>query len=408
MKFLRTIKTEELRQILNSIPKLIIEEELVPLEDSFNRVISRDIKSNINAPHFRKARMDGYAVIAEDTFGAEEDNLKSLKKVESISAGDKPQRNLNKGECSYVATGAPIPEGADGVVMVEFTETDDNRVYISKAITPGTHIVNVGHDVKNGEIVCKKDRIVDLPTLGMLAACGINIVSVYRKPLISLISTGNELLTLGSKELDIGQIYDVNSIVLKKAIENTGSNVLFLGIVKDNIEDLKGIIDKALYKSDIVILSGGTSKGEGDLAPQVLKTYNNIDILVHGVRIKPGKPLIFCKIGVKIIFILPGFPTSSLSCFYVFIENFLRKISRYPLKEKESKELEVGERIYSTIGRHEFKTVKIREEEGVKKIFPVKTGSEAISTIFKADGYIEIEELEALIEKGDRRKVYFF
>jgi molybdenum cofactor synthesis domain-containing protein len=351
--------------------------------------------------------MDGYAVIAEDTFSAEETNLITLELIETIKAGDKPQKKLNNGQCSYVATGAAIPEGANGVVMIEFTESVDNKIEISQAITPGTHIVDIGHDIKKGQIILKKDSLIDLPSIGVLASCGIANVQVYKKPKVSLLSTGDELVSVDIKELNIGKIYDVNSSVLKKAIENTGSDVDFLGIIKDNLEDLIKAFDNALVNSDIVIFSGGTSKGEGDLGPKMLEN-KDIEILVHGVRIKPGKPIIFAKIKNKIIFILPGFPTSALSCYYVFIENFLRRMSGRPLKEINSKLLEVGERIYTTVGRHEFKTVKLKDVDGVKKIFPIQTGSEAISTMFYADGYIEIEELEAIVEKGDQKRVYFF
>ena len=408
MKFLKTISVEEFKNILNSIQKIVTDEELVSLEDSFNRIISRDLTSNINVPHFRKSRMDGYAVIAEDTFGAEEDNLIELELIETIQAGDIPQKELNKGQCSYVATGAAIPENSNGVVMVEFSDKQENKVSISTAITPGTHIVEIGHDVNKGDIIVKKDTLIDLATIGMLASCGVKEVSVYKKPIVSLISTGNELVSQDIKQLEIGKIYDINSIVLKKAIENTGVQVNFLGVVKDEYKDLKNIIDKALGKSNIVILSGGTSKGEGDIGPRVLEDYDDIEILIHGVKIKPGKPIIFVKIKEKILFILPGYPTSALSCFYVFIDNFLRNISGLPLRDKFSKIMEVGERIYSTVGRHEFKAVKIQEVDGKKSIFPIKTGSEAISTMFYADGYIEIDELESIIERGDNRRVYFF
>ncbi|MFX1302111.1 MAG: molybdopterin molybdotransferase MoeA [Promethearchaeota archaeon] len=408
MKFLKTISVEEFRNILNSIQKIITDEELVTLEDSFNRIISRDITSNINVPHFRKSRMDGYAVIAEDTFSAEEDNLVELELIETIQAGDIPQKKLNNNQCSYVATGAAVPENSNGVVMVEFTEIDDIKVLISKAVAPGTNIIEIGHDVKKGEIIVKKDVLIDLATIGILASCGIKEVWVYKQPIVSLMSTGNEIISQDLKELEVGKIYDVNSIVLKKAIENTGVIVNFLGVIKDNYNDLKKAMDNALENSDIVILSGGTSKGEGDLGPRVLNEYNDIEILIHGVKIKPGKPIIFAKFKKKLLFILPGYPTSALSCFYVFIDNFLRKISGFPLRDKFSKIIIVGERIYSTVGRHEFKTVKIQEEGGELKIFPIKTGSEAISTMFYADGYIEIDELESIIEKGDKRKVYFF
>ena len=408
MKFLKTISVKEFKNILKSISKIVTGEEIVSLEESFNRIISRDITSNINVPHFRKSRMDGYAVISEDTFGAEEDNLIELELIETIQAGDIPQQELNKGQCSYVATGAAIPENSNGVVMVEFSDKQENKVLISNAITPGTHVIEIGHDVKKGDVIVKKNKLIDLATIGILASCGIKEVSVYKKPIVSLISTGNELVSQNIKELEIGKIYDINSIVLKKAIENTGVQVNFLGVVKDEYEDLKNSMDNVLENSDIIILSGGTSKGEGDLGPRVLEDYNDIEILIHGVKIKPGKPMIFAKLKKKILFILPGYPTSALSCFYVFIDNFLRKMSGYPLRERFSKEIEVGERIYSTVGRHEFKAVKIQEVDGKKRIFPIKTGSEAISTMFYADGYIEIAELESIIERGDKRRVYFF
>ncbi len=408
MKFLKTIKVEEFKNILNSLPKIQLKEEIVTLGKCFNRTISKDIESPINVPHFRKSLMDGYAVIAKDTFLAEEDNLIDLELIETIQAGDKPQNGLKEGQCAYVATGAPIPDNTDGVVMVEFSERSGNKVLISKAITPGTHVIDIGHDVKNGDILVKKDSLITLPTIGILASCGINEISVYKKPEISLISTGNELVAQDVRELEIGKIFDINSIIFKVAIENAGANVRFLGIVRDDFEELKNIIDDALLNSEIVILSGGTSKGEGDLGPLVLEEYKNIEIMVHGVRIKPGKPIIFAKLESKMIFILPGYPTSALSCFYVFIDNVIRRMSGYPLKEKFSKKYEIGERIYSTAGRYHFKAVKIQEVDGVKKIFPIKTGSEAISTLFNADGYIEIEELESIVEKGDKREVYFF
>jgi len=408
MKFLQTIRVEEFKSLLESIPKIKGKEEKIQLEEAYERVLFRDIVSPIDVPHFRKSRMDGYAVIAKDTFLAEEDNLIEFELIETIPAGGKPHKILSKGQCSYVATGAAIPENADGVVMVEFSEKIGERILISKAITPETHIINVGHDIQKEQIIVKKDRLIDLATLGVLASCGIREVTVYKKLMVGLISTGNELVDSNITELEIGKIYDVNSIILKKAIENTGVLVKFYGIIKDDFSELKRVIDEALKFTNIVILSGGTSKGEGDLGPKVLEEYRDKEIMVHGVRIKPGKPIIFTKFSNKMIFILPGYPTSALSCFYVFIDNFLRKNSGFPLKETYSKHFEVGERIYSTTGRHEFKTIKIQEVDGVRKIFPIKTGSEAISTMFYADGYIEIDELESIIEKGDNRRVYFF
>jgi molybdenum cofactor synthesis domain-containing protein len=408
MKFLKTIRVEELKQILEEIPRIRLEEEIIDLDLAYGRVTSVDIISSIDVPHFRKSRMDGYAVVAEDTFTAGENNSVSLELIETIQAGDKPQKEVKKGQCSYVSTGAVIPEGANGVVMVEFTEKQDNAIYVSQAVTPDTYIVKVGHDVAKGGVVVPKNSIITLPTIGIFASCGIDKIRVYKKPIVSLISTGNELVPLNVESLEMGKIYDVNSHVLKQAIENAGCEVKFFGIIKDDLDGLKNAFEAALNNTDLIILSGGTSKGEGDLGPQILENHEGLEVFIHGVRIKPGKPLIFAKINSKNIFILPGYPTSALSCYYVFIENFLRKSSRLPPKEKDSREFELAERIYSTVGRHEFKPIKIKEIDGIKKIVPIQTGSEAISTLFYADGYIEIEELESIIEKGETRTVYFF
>jgi molybdenum cofactor synthesis domain-containing protein len=408
MKFLKTIRVEELKQILKEIPKITLNQEAIDIDLAFGRVTSEDIVSSIDVPHFRKSRMDGFAVVAEDSFTADENNSIALELIETIQAGDKPQKVVKKGQCSYVATGAAIPEGANGVVMVEFTEKQDNTIYVSQAVTPDTYIVKVGHDVAKGEVIVPKDSTITLPTIGILASCGIEKVEVFKRPSVGLISTGNELVPLNVNGLEMGKIYDVNSHVLKKAIENTGCEVKFFGIIKDDLDSLKNTFTQAFNSSDIIVLSGGTSKGEGDLGPQILENYEGLEIFIHGVRIKPGKPFIFAKIKSKVVFILPGYPTSALSCYYVFIENFLRKMSGLPPKEKDSKEYELAERIYSTVGRHEFKPIKIKEVDGIKMIVPIQTGSEAISTLFYADGYIEIEELESIIEKGEIRTVYSF
>lgn len=353
--------------------------------------------------------MDGYAVQAKDTFNAEENNSIPLKLVEIIEAGDLPKKSISKGECAYVATGAAIPEGADAVVMVEYSEKEqNNEILISTSVTPKTHIVEIGHDIKKDQVICLKGKTIDLPTLGVLASCGLTEVKVFKKPIVSLMSTGNELVSQGILDLPKGKIFDVNSVVLRNAVENTGVKVNYIGIIKDIEDDLRKAIKRCLNESDIVILSGGTSKGEGDLGPKILEEYKDVDLMIHGVKIKPGKPIVFAKLREKIIFILPGYPTSALSCFYVFIDDFLRRLTGKQLRERFSKELEVGERIYSSIGRYHFKPVVLNEVDGVKKIFPIKTGSEAISTLFYSDGYIIIEELEEIVEKGDIKRFYTY
>ena len=168
MKFLKTIRVEELKQILNEIPRIMLGEEMINLDLAFGRILSEDIVSAIDVPHFRKSRMDGYAVVAEDTFTADENNIIVLELIEIIQAGDKPQKEIKKGQCSYVATGAAIPKGANGVVMVEYTEKQDNTIHISQAVTPDTYIVKIGHDVAKGGIIVPKNSTITLPTIGIL------------------------------------------------------------------------------------------------------------------------------------------------------------------------------------------------------------------------------------------------
>ena len=172
MKFLKTIRVEELKQILYEIPRIALKEETIELDFAFGRVISEDIVSSIDVPHFRKSRMDGYAIVAEDTFNADENNTIALELIETIQAGDKPQKEVNKGQCSYVATGAAIPKGANGVVMVEFTEKQGTTIHVSQAVTPDTYIVKIGHDVAKGGMIVPKDSLITLPTIGILASTG--------------------------------------------------------------------------------------------------------------------------------------------------------------------------------------------------------------------------------------------
>ncbi|MEJ2294050.1 MAG: hypothetical protein P8Y23_04715, partial [Candidatus Lokiarchaeota archaeon] len=172
MKFFKTVGVDELKNLLNSIQKIDLEQEQIPIDQAFNRVLAQEIISKIEVPHFRKSRMDGYAVLAEDTFNADENNEIPLKLIEVIKAGDKPSIPLKRGQCSYVATGSAIPDGANGVVMVEYTERKEDMIYVSQAITPGTYVINIGHDIKKDQVIISKNTLVDLPTIGVLASCG--------------------------------------------------------------------------------------------------------------------------------------------------------------------------------------------------------------------------------------------
>ncbi len=410
-KFYQTLSADEVKNILNY--KLISHDQIeeIKIENALERVLAKDIISPINVPGFSKSRMDGYAVKAKDTFGAEEDKPINLKKMGEIRAGINSNLVLNEKECIQIATGAPIPNGADAVVMVEYTEEENEIVKIFKSVAPQQYIIQIGADIKKGEIALKKEKQLNTRDLGLLSALGITKITVYSKPKVTIFSTGDELVPPGV-QLTSGKIYDINSTTIYNAVKESGGIPLIKGIIKDDYETLKRIISEEISKIDFLIISGGTSKGTGDYLPEVIKNLKNLNLYIHGIRIKPGKPTLLSavedKTYIKPIIVLPGYPTSALTIFYHFIAPLIRKWAHLPRPKEKIINAIAKKRIYSELGRRELRPVKITEEDD--KIFaePIHTGSEAISTLALTDGYIDIPEQVQLIEEGEKIEVNLF
>jgi len=377
-------------------------DEEIEISDSLGRILADDIVAGIDVPHFRKSAMDGFAVIAEDTFSASNTKPKRLEVIDSISAGTISRKKVTPGTCSEITTGAPLPKGADAVIMVEYTECENSNLIAYKSVAPGENIIGIGSDVKKGTKVFDKGTVLNPRYTGVLSSLGISSVLVKKKPRIAVLSTGDELLT-ANEELEEGKIYDINSRTVIDSLRES-CDVIDLGIAGDDEGEIKERILEGIKRSDLLLLSGGSSLGVGDIIKDAISDLGQL--LVHGIAIKPGKPTIIGKIEDKLLIGLPGYPTSALSNFYILIIPLLQKMQGIT-PEKKVIRAELTRKVASTIGRYEFLPVKVITE-GVKFAEPVMKGSSAITTLASADGFVEISENQEVINKGTLVDVILF
>lgn len=396
MKFLRLDTYEEAIKKIDEITPFELQSEDAPIASSLNRILAEDLKSPINVPHYPKSQMDGFAVKSEDIFEASETSPIKLKLIESVNAGSSPINSIKKGECSYVATGAPVPEGADSVVMIENTQNIDSYILITRGVTPGENLMKVGYDIKKGTQILPKNTLITPRIIGLLSGIGIQKVKVYRKLKIGIFSTGNEIIMPWDK-LEYGKTYDVNSFYISSKLDKLGCDTYNLGIAKDIKEEILSKLNEA-KKCDMIILSAGASKGERDFVEEAIKSFGNL--IIHGISIKPGKPTLVGLKDDKIIFGLPGHPTSSFVLFNVLVLPFVYKMAGLE-KNLQIKKFVSGERIYSTRGRKDFLPVVIKGNE-VASVF---RGSGAISSFLKAEGIALINENTEFVDKGEALEV---
>ncbi|MGN0092829.1 MAG: gephyrin-like molybdotransferase Glp [Methanobrevibacter sp.] len=375
--------------------------EEIPIEDSNGRVVFEDIYAKIDFPPFDRALKDGFAIKSEDSFGASEENPKVIKVIDALEAGSYSKKTVENGLAVEISTGSPLPEGADSVLMFEYSLKNGDEVELYTSVTPTQDVGKKGSDVKEGNLLIKKGTVLSASKIGVLAAQGFTTVKVYKKPNISIISTGNELTELGG-ELKPSKIYDVNSYMIKNAVESVGANGTIEGIVKDDYNQLKSKILECLEEYDILICSGGTSAGVGDVLKHVLDEIGEVKL--HGIAVQPGKPTILGVIGEKLVIGLPGNPVSSLVIFNVFIAPAIRSL--LGLKESSLKKVEgkLTKRIHSAIGREQYQLVKY--DGG--KVEPIFKDSGAIFSLARADGYVNVSKNTELVEEGEMVEVNLF
>jgi len=402
--FRELVSIDKAKELLFSKFKPKVEVEEIPLLEAYGRILAEDIYAKIDVPPFDRAVMDGFAVKAEDTFDAMEDNPVRLKLIGCVSAGEMPAVEVEKGTAVEISTGAVVPKGANAVVMVEHTTTKNGYVYVYKPVAPMQNIASAGSDIMAGELLVRKGTVITAREIGLLSAVGVDKVKVFKKPKVAVISTGNEIVEIG-KELEAGKIYDINLYTLSAKVLECGCIPIPLGIAKDSYEDLKAKIEEGLKRADVVITSGGTSAGLGDMVYRVFEEFG--EVIVHGVAVKPGKPTVIAVAGDKVLFGLPGYPVSALMIFEVLVAPLLREMAGLGSVKPNVVKAVLPVKVYSEIGRREFRPVALVKADGFIA-YPFTEYSGAISTLAKADGFIEIPENKVFLEEGEVVEVTLF
>jgi molybdenum cofactor synthesis domain-containing protein len=395
-----TIPLAEARHIIDAHVVPIDRRERVPLTAAAGRVLAQDVVSTVDVPPFARAAMDGYAVCAEDTFGTSRAEPVVLRCIEQIFTGQVPAHAVQPGQCSEIATGAPMPAGANAVVIVEETEAIGADVRVFTPVYPKQNVGRQGADIQQGQAVLHAGDLLMPSKVGVLAALGMTEVTVFAQPRVAVLSTGNEIVAPG-EPLAPGQIYDINRFTISSLVASHGSAPIAYRTAADTIGDLSRAVDECL-ENDVLVFSGGSSVGERDLILDVLASRG--DVLFHGIAVKPGKPMAFGRVGGRPFFGMPGYPTSCLTNTYALLVPALRRIARLPVWLPRSLTLPLGARIVSVTGRHQFYTVTI--DDGV--VMPAFKSSGDITSMSRADGYIEIAAHTDIVEKGELVEVKLF
>lgn len=390
---------EALERILNEIRPLGLER--IPVTEALGRVLGEDLYSTRLIPPEDNSAMDGYALRSEDTAGAREDSPRPLKVIGDLPAGSTFEGRVEEGEAVRIMTGAPIPEGADAVIMKEYTRSGEGVVEVLKGVCKGENIRKAGEDVKPGDLVIPEGTLISPSEMGMMAALGRAFVPVYQRPRVSILSTGDELIEPGEVYKE-GKIVNSNGYSLYGEVLSTGSIPVYIGIAKDSRESLRDKLTLALNGGDVVITSGGVSVGDYDFVKDVLKELEG-EMRFWKVAIKPGKPLAFGKVKGKPVFGLPGNPVSSMVAFEEFVRPALLKMMGMRDIYRRVIEVTLGEDIEKKPGRRHFIQAILKYRDGTIYAYPLRErGSGILSSLVKADGLIVIDEDITEVKAGSR------
>ena len=407
--FKEATRIEDARRIFyEALPAISLPSESIPVRESLNRILAEDVRAEESVPSFEKSAMDGYAVVAEDTFGASPTNPSLLKLIGESKIGEVPKILLHRGEAAAIATGAPVPQNANAVVMLENTKrlyTGDVEVY--SPVAPGENISQVGEDVKQGTVVLERGRKLKPPDLGLLVALGRRAVKVVRKPRVGVLSTGNELSETGRSAA--GKIADVNRPVLMAMVEDNGGMPVDLGIARDDAGQISRKLKQGLRSSDLVLVTAGTSVGKGDLVPDIINALGKPGMLVHGIAMRPSLPTGLAVVDGKPVISLPGFPVSAMFAFSTFVQPLILKMLGTEQDPQPRIKAKTTRRIVGVPGFRTFIRVVVRQEGEKLVAEPLRTpGSGILTTITRANGIVIVPENIEGFDEGAEVDVQLF
>ncbi len=404
MEFLKAITSKEARRLVDAFP-VSPEAESLPMEDAYERVLAEDIVSAQDLPQFPRSLVDGYALKAKDTYGAKETNPALLSTKGEVQVGEKTDMVLEEGSSIYVNTGSMVPEGADGVVMQEFVRRADDEIEVTRSISKGENICFQGEDIQEGSKVLSKGERLTPFHMGTLAALGVSRVPVFKKPVISLISSGNEIHGIEG-ELPPGKVRDINRYTISGLLKRQGALVSFEGVARDDPAEITSKL-LASRESCMILISGGSSKGERDFVSDSITGLGGT-ILFHGVNIKPGKPTIFAELWQKPVFGLPGHPASCALAAIRFVLPLTARLTGETSCRQNRVTATLTTNAPSSYGVEEYVRVSLKEEPGRWSATPVFSKSAIISSLSAASGYVVIPEGSEGLERGEQVEVYLF
>lgn len=406
MDFFNVMSVDEVKNILvNNFKGLKIETEKVTILDCYERVLSKDIVSQINVPEFNRSTVDGYAIKSKDSHGCSDCMPTFLDVVGEVNMGEAVNIDIKNGQCIYVPTGGMLPKSADSVIMIEHVEKlDETTIAIHKPVSTGENVVYKGDDIKKNQVVLKKGKKITSQDIGVLAALGAYDIEVYKPVKFTVISTGDEIIDL-DESLEFGKIRDINGYAICSLIKKLGGTIVKKSIVKDNYELLKEAVSNGIKNSDIVLLSGGSSVGTRDYTHDVINSFEGQGVLVHGIALKPGKPTIIGECENKAVIGLPGHPVSAIIVFKIFIEYLAKQI--LDISENTYKvDAIIDTNLHSSPGKKTYQMVTLEEINNKYYATPVFGKSSMITLLSKSCGYVIIDEYCEGLYKEQEVKVH--
>jgi molybdopterin molybdotransferase len=391
---------EALELLLNSLKLEPLETVSISLAEALNHILAEDVIAEEDLPSFDRSAVDGYAVKANDTLGASQFNPKTLK----LTKADR----LLEGEAKEVWTGSPLPEGADAVLMLEYVKRLNDEIEVWVAVTPGENVSRKGEDVAKGEVAVKAGTRLKPHHLGLIAALGRSHVTVFEKPKVAVLATGNELVEPGHKPKK-GQVFEVNRLIISSLCRELGAEPVDLGIARDDSDEISGKIRSGLEKANIVVTTGGTSVGVSDLVPAAINSLGKPGVIVHGIAMRPAMPTALAVVNNKPIIVLSGNPVAAMFGFEVFARPLILKMLGAEHESRPVLKAKVTRRISTALGRKTFVRVRVFQKNGEFYAEPVSTrGSGVISTMTRANGYVVVPENREGLEANETVVVHMF